>query len=185
MSSYETSSLVISAFGLILSTVVLLLLFQQIRLLSRQVKDSKRALDHSVSQAGEENIRLKQRATMDFLAGTMSKLQEVYNDMPPAGSPNQDAYSVAAQVRDSAEFVSVRNYLNYLEDLSVAVNMQIFDSEVVYRVVGGRMYRAWQNYVNWIMKERELLSSPGIYCELEICVEEVRVGRGLPVIHRP
>jgi ABC-type anion transport system duplicated permease subunit len=134
MSAYEIVSTVLAAGGLIISTVVLVFLLQQVRLLARQVEDSRLATELAAAESETENVRRKQRATMEFLAATLSKIQDVYDMLPPAGSAQLTDFVERAMLSDSREFLAVRNYLNFLEDLCSGVTLDVFDKQVIFRL---------------------------------------------------
>lgn len=161
VTTYEAATLSVSVLAFIVSTVVLLLLVKQIKLLSQQVNDAAK-------QAQSENERQRKQATMDFVSATLSKLQELFNSLPASGSPQEPVFLRKAMVRDSLEFLALRNYLNYLEDLCIGVNMEIIDQEVIRRSMGARIRNAWRLYESWIVQEREILQRP-VFDELEAC----------------
>ena len=174
MTRYEGLSLTLAVLGLIISTVVLVLLLLQLRLLARQVADSREALDLSTKESEAENRRRQQRATIDFIAYTIAKSQEMYDLIPVAGSRLVDQFRESAVVRDSPAFRALRNYLNYFESISVAVNLEIFDIEVVNRSIGGRIVRTWDLYEDWILSERVSLATPAIDNDFERCAATLR-----------
>lgn len=165
MTTYESLSLAVSVLAFTVSFVVLLLLIKQIKLLSRQ-------LDNATKQAASENERQRKQATMEFIAATISKIDEFYNSVPPPGSPNQAEFAQKAMKRDSLEFLTLRNYLHYLEDLCVGVNMRILDQEVIDRSMGAHIQGAWRLYESWILRERDSLQRI-VYDELEACAKEL------------
>ena len=166
MTVYETASLSVSILALVVSTIVLVFLAKQISLLSRQVEDATK-------QADGENERQRKQATMNFMSITVGKLQDLYRSVPSSGSPRQPEFAEKAMERDSAEFLALRDYLHFMEDLCVGVNMDILDREVVRRSLGGRITSAWELYEKWIVRERDELKRP-IYDELEDCAKELR-----------
>jgi hypothetical protein len=171
MTTYEFLSATLAGLALVVSTVVLILLVKQLRLLSQQVSDARQAIDFATAQAEIESQRRRRQATMEFISSTMSKLQDFYQRVPASGSGKHEGFLASAMVRDSEEFSSLRDYLNYLEDLSVGVNMEIFDGQVVYRSIGGRIKRAWRAYEQWVIVERRVVA-PSLYTELESCATE-------------
>ena len=74
--------------------------------------------------------------------------------------------------RDSLEFLTLRDYLYYLENLCVGVNMGILDREVIDRSMGAYIQGAWRLYESWILRERENLQRI-VYDELEACAKEL------------
>jgi Domain of unknown function (DUF4760) len=173
---YETWSTAVATLGLVVSSVVLILLLWQLRLLAQQVEDSRKALDFSTAEAEAENERRRQRATMEFIATTMTKLEENYDLVPASGSPLVTEFVDKAMIKDSPEFRALRNYLNYFEDVSVGINLGIFDFEVVNRTAGGRIMRTWEYYKPWILVEREAIS-PALYSDIEACAAKIRAAR--------
>lgn len=171
MSTYELTSAILAGISLVVSTAVFVLLIKQLRLLSQQVTDARHAIEFSTAQSEAESLRQARQATMDFMAGTISKLQELSGKIPPAGSSRQSAFLHDAMVRDSTSFLAVRDYLNYLEDVCVGTNMRIFDADVVRRSMGGRLRRAWVAYEPWILEERRIVHSR-VFVDLEACVRE-------------
>lgn len=180
MSTYETLSVIVAALALPVSTVVLILLIQQIRLLARQVDDARQAINSSTLETEQENKRKRERATIQFIAATMAKLDETYDQVPASGSDAIAAFIDKAAVRESAEFRALRNYLNYIEDLSVGINLGVFDPEILNRTIGPRMLRAWDAYEAWILKERNDLGFPSLFSDLENCSKVIRELRATP-----
>jgi hypothetical protein len=171
---YEILSLTTAVLGLIVSTVVLLLLLGQLRLLAQQVKDSREALDLSTAEAEAENRRRRQRATVEFIAATLAKLEDNYDRVPAAGSERLADFLNEARIRDSSDFRALRNYLNNLQSLAVGVNLEIFDIDVVSRTVGGRIVRTWNYYEGWILEERKVIQAPKLFRDLELCAATIR-----------
>lgn len=130
--------------------------------------------------AEAENNRRRERATMDFIAATMAKLDETYDQVPPSGSEEIARFLKKASVNGSSQFNALRNYLNYLEDLAVGVNLGLFDLEILSRTIGPRMIRAWESYSPWIERERVSLKFPGLCSDLEQCVATIRRVREQP-----
>lgn len=145
--------------------------------LARQVEDARTALDFSTAESEAENRCRRERATIEFIAATMAKLDETYDLVPASGSGLVTEFLSKASVSDSSEFRALRNYIDYLEDLAVGVNLGLFDLRVVGRTIGPRMVRAWKSYVHWIERKRVALSFPALYSDLEVCVETIRSGR--------
>jgi hypothetical protein len=149
----------------VVSTLVLLLLVKQIKLLSRQLDDATR-------QAASENARQRKQATIEFIAATFDKLHEFYNSIPAPGSPKQVEFAGRAMERDTLEYLTLRDYLHYLEDLCVGVNMGILDREAIDRSMGARIQAAWRLYEHWILCERDHLQRI-VYDELEACAKDL------------
>lgn len=89
--------------------------------------------------------------------------------LPPAGSAQLSDFAERAMRSDSREFLAVRNYLNFLEDLCSGVTLNVFDEQVIFRSIGGRLSRAWHTFNTWIMAEREKLDQV-LFEELEATV---------------
>ena len=162
MTKYEQWSIVVAIITLAVGTVGLVFVAMQIKFLAQQLQDA-------ATQADQENTRQRQHASMDFTAATIGKLQELYGQVPISGSAYHQEFLAKALERESSEFVALRDYLNYLEDLCVGVNMSIFDKNVVYRASGSRITNTWQLYEKWILQERTELQRPRLFAEIEEC----------------
>ena len=115
---------------------------------------------------------------MDFIAATMAKLDETCDQVPPSGNEEVAKFLLKASVNGSPEFKALRNYLNYLEDLAVGVNLELFDLPILSRTIGPRMVRAWESYSPWIKEERRSLKFPKLCSDLEVCVIKIQEFRG-------
>ncbi|QBS45132.1 hypothetical protein DMB37_38680 [Nocardia sp. CS682] len=173
VSTYEAASLVLGAGALVLNTAVFGLLIWQLKLLRRQVADSSRSLDLATSEAAAENVRQRKQTTLDFIGTTIEKQHDLF------GRLKTDAqFMEKASDRDTVEYLVVRDYLSYLEDLSVGVNMEVFDREVVDRSIGGRIIRVWfELYGDWIQRERTDLDSDRLYEEVEALAKSLKASR--------
>ncbi|WP_167769073.1 DUF4760 domain-containing protein [Nocardia sp. CS682] len=163
----------LGAGALVLNTAVFGLLIWQLKLLRRQVADSSRSLDLATSEAAAENVRQRKQTTLDFIGTTIEKQHDLF------GRLKTDAqFMEKASDRDTVEYLVVRDYLSYLEDLSVGVNMEVFDREVVDRSIGGRIIRVWfELYGDWIQRERTDLDSDRLYEEVEALAKSLKASR--------
>jgi hypothetical protein len=141
--------------------------------LAWQVQFARKVQEFATRQAKDEFDQLKRRATMDFIAGTMTRLEQLYDLLPPARSPDEVKFVANAMTKGSPEFLAVRNYLNYLEVIAVAVNNEIFDKETVQRSIGGRMRRALHTYEGWIKQEQDHIHETRLYLELMVYVRDL------------
>lgn len=173
LSAYEAASIVLGVGTLVLNTAVFGLLIWQLKLLRRQVTDSSRSLDLATREAAAENIRQRKQTTLDFIGTTIEKQHDLF------GRLKTDAqFMEKASNRDTVEYLVVRDYLSYLEDLSVGVNMEVFDREVVDRSIGGRIIRVWfELYGDWIQRERADLASERLYEEVETLAKSLKASR--------
>ena len=173
MTDYELWSLAVAAVSFGLNIAVFGLLYWQLRLLGRQVTDSRESLELATNEAAMAHTRARQQATLDFIASTIEKQHDLFGRLR-----NDPQFLDKAHDRDTHEYLILRDYLSYLEDLSVGVNMSIFDKEVVDRSIGGRIIRArFGPYAEWIEWERRELDSPRLYEELEYLAKELSAAR--------
>ena len=75
MNLYEEFSVGLTFLGLIVSSIVLLLLVKQLRLLGEQVKDARRALDLSTAEAEAENQPAARASDYGFHSGDHGEIR--------------------------------------------------------------------------------------------------------------
>ncbi|MEM1237613.1 MAG: DUF4760 domain-containing protein [Pseudomonadota bacterium] len=94
-----------------------------------------------------------------------------------ADSVNESAVKVYAHLAEGGfcfetspkeEEINLLNYLDYLEDISVAVNMGIYDIDIVNRVMGTQLIRASDRFAYFIDEIRERQGSDSFYKELRL-----------------
>ncbi|WP_433724565.1 DUF4760 domain-containing protein [Nocardia sp. CA-129566] len=125
-----------------------------------------------IRETQEENQRQRQRATVNYITSTIQRQHELYSAM------HQDtSFAAKASVVASAEFHQLTSYFGYLEYLAAAVNMRIFDGEVVSRTIGSRIIRAYETFREWMETERRRLNNNTVYEELDILVADLRERR--------
>lgn len=166
---YEAINVALQALALLVSTVVLLLLIRQLRLLRKQVTDAS-------MQAEEQHQRSQRRETLAFIADTMIRFHELLDTVPSAEPGFKDLVAKAMNTK-SKEHKLLRKYINYLEDLSAGVNVGAFDLQAVDHVIGTRIMRAWSFGENWIRAEQQRDDNPGLYTELEQCANRLKEWR--------
>jgi hypothetical protein len=116
-----------------------------------------------------ENRRQRQQATINYITSTIQRQHELYGEIERDPSfPNR------ATVVNSDEFHQLTSYFGYMEYLAAAVNMEIFDIQVVDRTIGGRLIRACETFREWMEAERLRLANPAVYKELQTLVDELR-----------
>ncbi|MFF0492511.1 DUF4760 domain-containing protein [Nocardia sp. NPDC004068] len=143
-------------------------LIWQVRVFAHQVKESHSALNRGTQEAIEENIRQRQRATLDFIGTTIERQHALYTRI------NADPdFLTKASDHTRKEFMDLRSYLGYLENIAAGVNLGIFDQTVVDRTVGSRLVRAWERYGVWIQETREFQDNRRLFEELEHLAEKL------------
>ncbi|MFG1797787.1 DUF4760 domain-containing protein [Nocardia sp. NPDC049149] len=143
-------------------------LIWQVRVFAHQVSESRLALDRATKETVDENIRQRQRATLDFIGTTIERQHALYTKI------NSDSgFLSKASDHDRQEFLDLRSYLGYLENIAAGVNMDIFDQDVVDRTVGNRLIRAWERYGEWIRHARLFQNDERLYEELENLVKRL------------
>ncbi|WP_157110719.1 DUF4760 domain-containing protein [Nocardia anaemiae] len=120
---------------------------------AHQAKESRLALDRGTQEIIAENIRQRQRATLDFIGTTIERQHALYTRI------NADPdFLTKASNPELEEFMALRSYLGYLENIAAGVNMSIFDQVVVDRTVGSRLVRATRS---WGMASTGWVSAAG------------------------
>jgi Domain of unknown function (DUF4760) len=125
-----------------------------------------------IRETQKENRRQRERATVNYITSTIQRQHELYSDIEQDSS-----FAAKASVVNSAEFHQLTSYFAYLEYLSAAVNMKIFDGDVVSRTIGSRIIRAYETFREWMDTERQRLNSKTVYEELDILVADLRERR--------
>ncbi|MRH88340.1 DUF4760 domain-containing protein [Nocardia sp. SYP-A9097] len=143
-------------------------LIWQVRVFAHQAKGSRLAIDRATKETIDENIRQRQRSTLDFIGTTIERQHALYTKIN--SDPN---FLSKASDHDRQEFMDLRSYLGYLENIAAGVNMGIFDRDVVDRTVGNRLIRAWERYGDWIQDVRRLQHNGRLYEELESLVKKL------------
>jgi hypothetical protein len=75
---------------------------------------------------------------------------------------------------DSALEVETISVLNFLEELSLAVNLGLADEEVIYRYYRGTVVRTFDLLAPWIREHRDKREAPRRWLELEKLYEAWR-----------
>jgi hypothetical protein len=114
----------------------------------------------------------QKQATTEFISNTLAKLQEFYRRLPPTDDKRAlRKFIKKAGRRGSKQYFALRDYLNYLEDLSAGVNLGTFEKKSVRQSIGGRMIRAWIDYHEWMLTRRGIVPPYDLYIELQRSVE--------------
>lgn len=116
-----------------------------------------------------ENRRQRQQATINYITSTIQRQHDLYS-----GMERDPSFADRAAVVNSEEFHQLTSYFGYLEYLASAVNMEIFDIEVVDRTIGGRLIRARESFSEWMDAERRRLANPAVYQELRTLVDRLQ-----------
>ncbi|WP_280417804.1 DUF4760 domain-containing protein [Nocardia carnea] len=146
----------------------------QIRIFTHQVKESRLAVERATEEAIEENRRQCRRYTLEFIGNTIARQYDLYSKVHA-----DDGFLERAKVPNSEEYMGLRSYLGYLENIAAGVNMGIFDQEVVDHTAGARLIKAWEQYSGWVEAVREAQGNKRMYEELEVLV------RRLPPLNPP
>lgn len=127
-----------------------------------------------------EHRRQQRQATINYLSSTIQRQHELYGEIEQDGR-----FLEKATVVNSPEFHKLTSYFGLLEYLAAAVNMGVFDAEVVNRTIGGRLIRATSDFAEWMEAERQRLGNPAVYEELRELVEDLRRRRGIQASAAP
>ncbi|WP_162140639.1 DUF4760 domain-containing protein [Nocardia cyriacigeorgica] len=146
----------------------------QIRIFAHQAQESRAALVRATQEAIEENQRQCRRHTLEFIGNTIARQYDLYSKVHA-----DDGFLERAMVPNSEEYMGLRSYLGYLENIAAGVNMGIFDEKVVDHTAGARLIKAWDQYSEWVEAVRKTQGNRRMYEELEILV------RRLPPLNPP
>ncbi|WP_280400779.1 DUF4760 domain-containing protein [Nocardia carnea] len=146
----------------------------QIRIFAHQAGESRAAVDRATQEAIEENRRQCRRYTLEFIGNTIARQYDLYSKVH-----GDDGFLERAKVPNSEEYMGLRSYLGYLENIAAGVNMGIFDEQVVDHTAGARLIKAWEQYSGWVEAVRKAQGNKRMYEELEILV------RRLPPLNPP
>ncbi|MGS2809296.1 DUF4760 domain-containing protein [Nocardia sp. MW-W600-9] len=161
------SSAVVGAFTAV-GTLILAVcgLIYQVRVFAHQANESRLAVERSTDEAVEENRRQCRRATLDFIASTIEHQHALYRRIH--GDPD---FRSKAIHEGQQEYMDLRSYLGYLENIAAGVRMGIFDKEVVDRTIGSRLINAWRDNHDWVAALRNAKGNHRLFEELQLLVE--------------
>jgi hypothetical protein len=160
-------SAVIGAFSLTVSVVAFLVLIIQLNLLREQVRHAK---DTFIA----EQKRLRRQATLEFMTSTLAQRLELQRDLPYEEDEASIRKYLAKGKRMTDAKAAFWNYLNYYEIIATSVNCDIFDIEVVQRVMGPRFVRTFDAYRELILSARIYYGRPSLYKEMELLAANLR-----------
>ncbi len=150
---------IVAILALAVSVITLFFLVAQIRLLRGQVEQAKEVYV-------AEHRRSRRQSTLEFLSSTMEQRHSMYNKTPYATKPEEVQAFLERLDQDADAKSTIRLYLNYFELLACGVLDEIFDIEVVDRVLGSVIISVQNNYEPLISHLRTTTNQPLLYREL-------------------
>lgn len=98
----------------------------------------------------------------DFLKSGMRTLRDIHN------SEDDDVaiYANATHSRDKEAF-SIRNFLNYYENISVGIAADIYDIEMIKKSQKSMIIAIYKQSEPFIIRLREQNKNPNLYIEFE------------------
>ncbi|MEM8978558.1 MAG: DUF4760 domain-containing protein [Pseudomonadota bacterium] len=77
---------------------------------------------------------------------------------------------------------TLMRFLDTLEEIAVAVNLDIYDIRIVNRVMGWQIIRAAEDFDYFVIKIRERQNSQSLYKEFRLLAEKIKLLRELEPI---
>ena len=162
----------IAGCALVLNLVVTVLLVKQLRLLSSQIAQARTTFE-------SEQKRIRRQATFEYLAATTARREQLTRRVPG----RRDVRGVGKLVRDIAFKAKGKTYvtemLNYYEEFAAAVNNEVFDVNVVDRILGGTIVAIDDAYGSSFPRLRKELGSLHVYVEISNLADTIRSRRGV------
>jgi hypothetical protein len=165
--SSDDWSAVISAFSSAVSVVAFIVLIVQLKLLREQVQHAKNTFI-------AEQERIRRQATLEFMTSTLNQRLDFQRALPYEENEVSMRRFLSKRKRVTEERAPFWDYLNYFEVLATSVNCEIFDIEVVQRVMGPKLVRTYDGYHDLIASARIYYGRPSLYKEMEILATNLR-----------
>ncbi len=178
MTTFEKTSILVGALGLLVNGALFVVFFLQLRELRRQIKGSSEAdkRDHE---------RRRKQATIEFYAATLERRNALRHEL----AEDRDSEAITRvteklreQGKSAPEWHSVVEYLNLWETLATGVNSDVLDYSTISRLSGQRVISIVRNYWSWIDWRRSELASPSVYSELETLATRIADERGVQLL---
>ncbi len=67
----------------------------------------------------------------------------------------------------------ITEWLDLMEDFATGVNLDVYDMEVVQRLLGSRVMGGWRNLSQWIAARRASRNQPTLFIEFEMMVRRL------------
>jgi hypothetical protein len=156
--------------SLITNLVVLIFLVVQLAFLRDQIRNAQEVFI-------VEQQRSNRQSTLEFLAATIERREEIAAQIPSSSSKSEFAQFFTSLDDNPDNRHRLMVLLNYYESLAAGVNVGAFNVEIVDRVVGHTIVRLYDTFCEFIEKRRIQSQSPKAYVELEQLAELIRVRR--------
>ncbi|GAB4052816.1 DUF4760 domain-containing protein [Catellatospora paridis] len=174
----EHLSVWIASGSLLVNIAFLGFLVVQVRLLKRQLDQANEATD-------AERLRVQKQATLEFMANTLQRRQELAAEMPSETDTKQVEHFLELLRTDPKKLRHVYNYLNYYEHFAVGVNSGVFNIDVVERASATVIIRIDDTYRPFVNRIKAEENHPFMYDEIARLAATLRVRRGLRLASLP
>jgi hypothetical protein len=127
----------------------------------------------AVIGAKREWAQKRREATLRTFMGTIERRERYKAILPSDRDKVAINAMIAEAVADPIKDHAIRDYMNYYEMVATGVNAGVLDIEVIARFAGNSLINAWNNYLPWIVRERQRYQTDSLSCEFEQLAESV------------
>lgn len=120
-----------------------------------------------------EMKRHKRESTIMYLGEVMPRLSQMDTEIIGVFSTGESIETSDERLTNEMKS-SIRDFLKVMERLSVGLNMEVFDIEVVRRLIGTGIITTWNRLEKIIQKKRIDLNNPKLYIEFEQVVKKLK-----------
>ena len=157
--------------GLLIGLATLALFVVQVQLLRRELRRAEQTF-------ADEQASVRSRATLEFITTTMERRHVLLSEVPEGTNVEELAQILVEVESDDARRRTLHRYISFYESLSVGVNTNALDIEIVDRAWGSSIIRTFTSYAPYIRARRAIINQPTLFMELEQLAANLQRRRG-------
>lgn len=122
--------------------------------------------------AKEEIKRHKKETTILYMESVLTKLSKLDEEILKVC--NEDVISPDSLKLNKETKNQIKDFLKSMERLSVGLNSDVYDIEIVSRIIGTGIVKTWRRLELIIKRKRMEQDNENLYIEFEHVVEKIR-----------